>query len=674
MTRRTFLAASAAASSTVLWTSAGMPAGASPTNNTTSAPMNVGRGMADITGEPWGAGMFGYAVGEQTTVGIQRRQYARAFIFQDGAHPDNTLVHVTLDVGLMFQSIHLEVLRRLQQRLGGRYGEHNVLLHATHTHVAPGGTSQHLMVDLTHGGFRPKTFEATVEGTVQAILRAHDDLQPSEVTITHTTVTDAGRNRSRQSFDRNPQEDKDHLPGGVDPRSVTLHVHRGGEEVGLINWYSIHPTTFGPDYRHISGDNKGYAAWRMEHDRGVNHRNPATAGYVAAFANATPGDITPNHGLTPGSGPGKDEQDSARILGERMMAAASQPNNEQPTTTSTIDGRYAWIDCATLTASPTHTPDGQTHRLGPAILGAAFAASSQEDGGGVPELGLNEGERGGNPIIGAIGNVVVPPDVLAIHAPKEVLLPMGYIPGMIQRVHPFHINRIGNLVLVSLGFEPTVTSGLRLRRTVAEAMDVPLDHVIVQGYTNSYGHYITTPEEYEAQNYEGGATIFGKYQLPAFQDQFQRLATALHNGAPISPGAPAGDLTGLIPTAPGGNTWVDIPPPARRFGDVLAAPGSIATGENVAIQFVGANPNNNLRHGEGYITIANQGGEVVADDSSETTLITFSNHFGTTTTTVHWDTSGMPPGDYTVRLRGDSRALFGNTSPFEGRAVVQVRG
>src|SRR5699024_6048240 len=102
----------------------------------------------------------------------------------------------------------------------------------------------------------------------------------------------------------------------------------------------------------------------------------------------------------------------------------------------------------------------------------------------------------------------------------------------------------------SLGFEPTITSGLRLRRTISEALGVPMNSIVVQGYTNSYGHYITTPEEYEAQNYEGGATIFGKYELPAFQGVFDRLATALKDGRKVDPGSPAGDLTGLIPNAP----------------------------------------------------------------------------------------------------------------------------
>ena len=54
-------------------------------------------------------------------------------------------------------------------------------------------------------------------------------------------------------------------------------------------------------------------------------------------------------------------------------------------------------------------------------------------------------------------------------------------------------------------------AGLRLRRTLAAELGVPEDHVTVQGYSNAYGHYVTTPEEYSAQNYEGGATVFGPW-------------------------------------------------------------------------------------------------------------------------------------------------------------------
>ena len=228
-------------------------------------------------------------------------------------------------------------------------------------------------------------------------------------------------------------------------------------------------------------------------------------------------------------------------------------------------------------------------------------------------------------------------------------------------------------MLISHGFEATITSGLRLRRTVAEALGVPLDNVISQGYVNGYGHYLTTPEEYGTQNYEGGATIFGRNQLPAFQQTFHELATALKEGKEIDPGRPAGDLTGLIPPSPSTNGWADIPPIGKKFGEILSAPKSVAVGETATVTLVGANPNNNLRLGEGYLTVAREDGSVVAHDSSESTLITFANAWGSTTVTIDWNTAALEPGTYTVRYRGDSRAIFGGLSPFEGVARIEVR-
>src|SRR6188508_3806948 len=139
--RRRFLGATALASAVALLG----PAMA------TAAPiggLRVGRGRSDITGEIWGAGMLGYAVPDQISAGLHLRQYARAFVFED-ATSGVRIVHVTLDVGLMFQSVLEEVVRRIQQRYGDRYHRGNVLLGATHTHAGPGGQSGHAMVDIT---------------------------------------------------------------------------------------------------------------------------------------------------------------------------------------------------------------------------------------------------------------------------------------------------------------------------------------------------------------------------------------------------------------------------------------------------------------------------------------------------------------------------------------------
>ncbi|MGN0096541.1 MAG: neutral/alkaline non-lysosomal ceramidase N-terminal domain-containing protein [Corynebacterium sp.] len=689
--RRAFFAGLAALGGTVLWSSVqstGAPRALAGTARpgpsdaaAASGPtvMSVGRGIADATGEPLGAGMDGYAVQEQTSVGIRQRLYSRAFVFDDGTR---RFCHVTVDTPLMFQSVFLEVLRRLRETYGDTYRSDNVVVSATHTHVGPGGRSGHAMVDLVSLGFRPVTFEAQVAGIVRSVRRAHDDIAPAELTLVSGEIDGVGQNRSRQAFDRNPAADRAENPDGVDRTSVTLHVARDGRPVGLINWYSVHATSFSHKIRHISGDNKGFAAYSYESAAGVDHRDLGAAPFVAAFAQGTPGDVTPNHGLVPESGPGgpgvDGQKKSVEILGHRQAdgARASATGADLLAAWSGLEGRTCWTDMDAVEVDGRWTPDGSPGRTGPAVLGAAFAASSQEDGGGLDvDLGINEGERGGSPWVRQLNDLApVPEDVRRIHAPKDMLLPMGYIDGMIQQRHLFGVWRIGGLILVYLGFEPTVTSGLRIRRTVAEAMDVPADNVVVQGYSCGYGHYITTPEEYAQQDYEGGATAFGRLELPAVQQVTDRLARALASGENVDHGAPAGDLTGVIPGSPAAVSVLDTAPVGRRFGDVLSGGGEVGAGETVAVRFVGANPNNDLRLEDSYLLVERvDDGVVIAHDSSWSTLLTFDRAFTETTATVEWDTTGADSGDYRIVLHGDWKDIHGTVRPFEGDCHVTVR-
>lgn len=694
VTRRRFLGlagiAGVAAGGTVLWSSsatqsgnawAGTAAGDGTGGDSGggSGEMLVGRGIADSTGEPLGAGMDGYAVQEQTTVGIRQRLYSRAFIFQSGG---SRLVHVTVDTPLMFQSVFLEVVRRLRASYGDTYTTDNVVISATHTHVGPGGRSGHAMVDLVSLGFRPVTFEAQVTGIVRSIERAHADIAPSDLTLLSSEVEEVGANRSRHAFDRNPAADRAENPDGIDRTAVTLHVTRGGTPIGLVNWYSVHPTSFSHEIKHISGDNKGYAAWSTEVAAGVDHANLAAAPFVAAFSQGAPGDITPNMGLEPESGPGgpgmAGQAKSVEILGTRQAAGASRDAGSplDMAGRTGVAGRSRWVDMHRVQVDGKWTPDGSAGRTGPAVLGAAFAASSQEDGGGLDiDIGLNEAERGGSPWVRELNNLApIPEDVRGVHAPKDTLLPMGYIDGLIQQRHLFGVWRIGGLVIAHLGFEPTTTSGLRIRQTIAAAMDVPETNVVVQGYSCGYGHYITTPEEYERQEYEGGATAFGRLTLPAAQQVFDGLAGALASGGSVETGGPAGDLTGVIPDSPAAIDLVDTAPMGKKFGDVLSVePGrEVSAGQRVTVKFAGANPNNNLRLEEGYLRIEKDG-ELVAHDSSWETLLTFHKNLTETTTVVSWNTADVAPGTYTVILRGDWKDISQKKHSFSGSVDIRVR-
>lgn len=659
--RRTFLAGASLVAATAAM---GVPRAKGQ-----EALLTVGRGMADMTGEPLGAGMNGYAVMKQSTTGIRFRQFARAFIFEDSEGVSS--VFVIAEMGLMFQSIQLEVLRRLREKFGGRYNESNVFITATHTHVGPGGTSGHLMVDLTTLGFRPVTFEATVEGIVEAVERAHADKQPSNLRLVRGEVKDAGANRSFEAFKRNPAEELREFPNGVNPESLTLFISRGGTDVGLINWYGLHATSFGHEHTLIDGDHKGWSSWRMETERGVVHRDVENPPFVAAFAAAPQGDITPNAGLEPKTGPGyEDEAKSAMILGDRQIEATEGELVDM--SGSQVRNRHKWVDMRDVKIRGEFTPDGTEQRTGPAILGAAFAASSQEDGGGLEVPIFNEGERGGTPWVKELNNVTVSDDWNEIHGAKEMLLPLGYIDGMIQQVLLFSVTQIAGLTIITNSMEPTSMAGYRMRKHVAEVLDVPLETVVCQGYTSGYAHYVTTPEEYDNQDYEGGATIFGRHELCAMTQVYDELARSLKEGSQIESGGPAGDLTGWIPKSLSGLPGIDRPAWGKEFGDVITATEQVKAGDTASVTFSFANPNSDLRRGVGYHTITNAAGDIVADDFHSSTIIEFVKNSDVVNARISWDTDAFDPGIYTVKVEGVSRDISGSLTPFTGSAEVTV--
>jgi neutral ceramidase len=84
--------------------------------------------------------------------------------------------------------------------------------------------------------------------------------------------------------------------------------------------------------------------------------------------------------------------------------------------------------------------------------------------------------------------------------------------------------------------EPTTVAGARLARVVSRGLGDPGLFVVVCGYTDAYCGYLTTPEEYALQHYEGGATLYGKHALGAFCTVFDGLAHAIHEGSPVDRG------------------------------------------------------------------------------------------------------------------------------------------
>lgn len=564
----------------------------------------VGRGIADVTGEPWGVGMMGYGMPGQRTNGILSRQFARAFVLDDG---HRRIAFVVADIGMFFQAGVDAVHRRLAERFGDTYGPGNVVLTATHTHCGPGGHGHDVLYNITTAGHHRRTFDRLVDGVVDAIARADADLAPADAVLTRGTLTEASVNRAQTAFDRDDPADRAVFPGAIDPSTVLLRFERDGSLVGAINWFAVHSTSMPNTNRLISADNKGWAAYTWEQSA-ADPQGPAAA-LVTAFAQTNSGDLSPNLDLLPGKGPTDDAVTNTAIIGGRQFAAARELSEKPGAPLEPgIDVRHRYLRVPGRTSA--------SGRTGRAILGAGFAAGKMTDGPGSPLF--REGKR--NPVPELISKALyrLIPGLGRAHAPKDLFLPIGRL-RWAPETYLVQLVRWGQLYLICSPFEVTIVAGLRVRRAVAAELGVDLDQVVLQGYANGYGHYVTTPEEYDEQLYEGGATIFGRHELAVLQDAMVELATAMRDGRPIDPGTPPPPRRLSLNSPVGSPRWGRSQRVRVRRADSSAQPG-----ETVTATFRTDHPNAEIR--PTYFRVERRDDDawtVVADDASSNTTITW---------------------------------------------------
>ncbi|MFI7669800.1 neutral/alkaline ceramidase [Nocardia sp. NPDC049526] len=675
VSRRTVLARTAAGSAALatvvtvpgVTSALGAPAAAAPE----SGGYLIGLGLSDITGPAAECGMMGYSQFEQQTAGIHLRPRARAFIIDSGAR---RIVFAVAENGMIFQSVHRGVMLELARRFGDLYTEQNVTLTSTHSHATCGGSSNDYAYNLSILGFQQQVYDAEVNGIVEAIAAAHADLGPGTLLLGRAELHDASVNRSRVAFERNPDADKQHFPNAIDPAVTALSFVKGGKQAGAITWFATHNTSMTNQNRLISADNKGYASFSYEHtEHGVRYLD-GPADFVAAFAQTNAGDMSPNLDLQPGSGPTENEFENTRIIGERQYRASKTALSGAQSISGPVDSMLCYIDLADTAVDGRFTPDGQPRHTAPAAAGVSLIAGSVEDGPGLPGIPIPEGVR--NPFIDALGDPRRPaPSWLAdAQAPKAIIAPLGLLPPVpwVPNVVPIQIVRIGELYLACGGGEFTIVAGLRIRRAVAAALGVPLEQVLMQGYANAYHEYVTTPEEYDSQQYEGGSTLFGRYTLPAYQQEFNRLATAFAARQQVPRGPAPRDISNLQPNfqpAPGPDTT----PLGRGFGDVLTQPAaSYALGTQVAVEFVSAHPKHNPRRNGTFLEVQRRnasGDWVRVANEGEWAVRFYWSKRGPAESVARftWDIpTDASSGTYRMQHFADSLSPDGTLHPFTG--------
>lgn len=630
----------------------------------------VGVGIADITGPAVGVQMWGFVKEGQVTEGIHLRLRARAFVMADDS---NRIAFVSADLGSVTQAIQWEVVDRLRAKYGDLYTVENVIVSATHTHAGPGGYWHYGVSSPLGGAFHQAHFDAIVDGIVDAIGQAHDSLAPGRIRIAAGNLENAGAQRSRTAYEANPESERTHYGSDTDTVMTLLRFETADGPIGELNWFAVHPTAMTYNNKLISGDQKGYASYAFEKKMG----NPwaAPGGFVAGFAQTNCGDVTANLNLD-NTGPGENEFETTRIIGERQFEKALELfESAEDSLKGGIDYRHAYVDFSKLIISDEFTGAGEQCTCASAF-GYSFAAGSTEDGGGHPLFheGMLEQNKTTDTFVKQLYPMPEPDETFrACHAPKPILFPTGITdPPSQPQIQPLGLVTVGQLAIVVGPAEFTTMSGRRIRETVRNTLGDSVEHVVIAGYANNYAGYVTTKEEYDTQQYEGGHTLFGPWSLAGYRQEYNRLATALAAGKPVEKGPQPRDLRREVANTPLAS-GEDVLPRRQSFGDeVSKPPKKVKRGEIVEVAFWSGNPRNDYHAGGSFLTVERElGGEwtAIANDADWETKcrwVADENADGGLQFVVTWAVpEGIEPGTY--RIVHEGKALVdGNLRGFRG--------
>ncbi|XP_046405501.1 neutral ceramidase [Ischnura elegans] len=684
-----------------------------------SASYDIGVGIADVTGPAAEVPFLGYANLEQKGTGIHLRQFSRAFVIGDGRH---RVVFVSADLAMVGYSVRAEVIENLQKRYGDIYDDQNVIISATHTHSTPGGFLKQLLFDISVLGFFKQSFDSVVAGITRSIVRAHENMVPGRIFFTQGELLDTSVNRSPSSYEANPEYERSRYPYNTDKQMMQLRFmsteELGNRPLGVISWYAVHPTSMNNTNTLISSDNVGYASLLFEEEMNLGEL-PGKGDFVAAFASSNLGDVSPNilgprcidtgepcdelsstcggeTGKCVAHGPGRDMFESTRIIAERLFGKAMElfgdPDAIEIIGPLKVIHQFVDMPEQEVTYFDRISRSDIKARGCLPAMGYSFGAGTT-DGPGARIFG--QGSTRENSVWNQVRNLIHQPSSSQVecHGAKPILLPTGEIKfphewqPQILSTQLLMLGSPKTVVIAAVPGEFTTMSGRRMRDAVAEEMvaagaERPIG-VIIAGLSNAYADYITTPEEYQVQRYEGASTIYGPHTLTIFLHQYAKLARALVEGTQLDPGprpptVPSSSLYSLVTPV-----LYDSPRWQTKYGQVIEQPPAVVyPGEVVRVKFVAGHPRNNLRQEKTFLTVERQkedgNWKVIYTDANWCTKFIWERTaflLGCSEATVEWEVGERdPPGRYRIRHFGSYKYIFGGIYAYDGTSrTFEVR-
>jgi neutral ceramidase len=503
----------------------------------------IGLGKADMTAFIPGVGMMGYGQFHNVVKEIGTGLSARAVVIQEVSK--RPLIFVHLEQAFVTIALKQEIVNRMLARHPGLALTHaDILMTAQHTHSAPGGYSHYPFYNFTIPGFQTQVFDRVATASIEAIELAMIDLAPATLAWGETEISldkEVAFNRSMTAYKNNP--DVEDVKLGEKEKAVSRTMEglfirsTDGKLRGMLNFFGVHCTSVSSYNTRIHHDNKGVAAALFDKKKKLMR------------------------------GKFDDQYESAEFNGEIQFREAEKIVSLHPIS-GEIRSAHTFVNMSKRVAPPAHGVSffmgtlegpGMPHALGNVMRIVARVSKTArlirypEDQAFFNAHGRKDvmlDHRTGTFAVfpTTIWNKLPPlPDktleAVRKTAKTQSLKTLPWVPGTI----PFQMLALGNVLLIAVPGEITTNSARRLRRELTDyARPSGFRKVIIASYANCYMGYITTPEEYDLQCYEGGHNVHGRathtQMILAAKELFDQLSQNIKESGPQPLPFPADEL------------------------------------------------------------------------------------------------------------------------------------
>lgn len=537
-----------------------------------SIGLRAGFGRADIT-PPGGVGLAGNGSEGRRARGYRLRLYARVLLLEDPG--GNRLALVVADLPLGSALLHRRVAALTAAADG--IGLDRLVLAVTHTHSGPGHYLEAGALNeqsSTVAGYDPVLLDSLSRRIAAAVHAARLDLREARAAWGSRRVWGYTRIRSLPALVRNlplptpPPDAPDSLPPQyrlIDPTLTMLRIDQrdsatgGYRPAGAFSVFAMHGTGNANANELLDADIHGIVERRLE-----RHIDPAGSFVPKAFhlfANGAEGDVSPawpdeSRCSVPViaswpmlDGPFTKPLWQWRPVGPASLAACTHAARQSiesignglgdeaialfESLAAALDSRLE-LARAFSTLALREDADSLGICSSPAVGMAQFVGA--EDGPtrlnrwrplGLLSLGLEQGapNREGRGCQGTKHQFL---DVLFGSLPNNWIV-ANKLPSFAQ----LSVLRIGNRLVGTIPGEVTTTAGSRMQTgmlAAARRLGISADTALILGLANGHIMYVTTAEEYAAQYYEGGSTLYGPGEAAMFGRALAGLTGALSTG------------------------------------------------------------------------------------------------------------------------------------------------